>query len=209
MKLIPVLELEPATYSKIQRKIPDYGDIKGWSSYWAESLSDSGMFDIKPVKAGSWFVELSQISDENLNIILNKELGDFDETDDEISPMLGGYALKVDKSIIILPSCCGDLSNIDDWQDASEYIGEAEKELWIGHPWLLVKGDKDTVEIVQTSEYEEPHDPERITVKRSELKDAIRFAKIELNQFESRLLLLIETRYGSKAKSICSQLVCR
>jgi hypothetical protein len=210
MKLIPVIELMPGAYSQSERNIPEHEDVNGWSIYWKECLEESGITDLEPVVRGSWFVELNEINEHNLRIILSKELEDYDEScniEEDISALCGGYILFISKSIRILPSCCGDLSNIGEWEEAVEYFGDEKKELWIGHPWLLVKGNKSRLEITQTAEYGEPSKPEHVTVQRDELRKEVQKTKIILKEIHNKLLPIVAEYQSEKAQKITQQLI--
>ena len=210
MKLIPVIELEPGTYSKKDKKLPEHEDINGWSVYWKECLKESGITDLEPIVKSSWFVEITKIDEQNLKIILSKELEDYDKDcniEEEISALIGGYVLVINDEVSILPSCCGDLSNIKDQEAAVEYFGNEKKELWIGHPWLLVNGDKKWIEITQTAEYGEPSKPEHVSVQRDELRKEVQKTKIILKEIHSKLLSILAENQSEKAQKITQQLV--
>ena len=51
ISLIPVIEFEPASYSKRTRELPSITsreDPQAWELYWRESLEDSGIEDYLP-----------------------------------------------------------------------------------------------------------------------------------------------------------------
>lgn len=210
MKLIPVLELIPSVFSQSEKNIPEHEDVNGWSTYWKECLRESGITDLEPIVRGSLFVELNEINEQNLKIILSKELEGYGEDyniEEDISALSGGYILFISESLRILPSCCGDLSNIDDWEAAVEYLGDEKKELWIGHPWLLVKGDKSRLEITQTAEYGEPAKPEHVSVQRDAIRKEVQKTKIILKEIHSKLLPIVAEYQSEKTQIITQQLV--
>ncbi|MFK7907806.1 MAG: hypothetical protein AB8B69_21930 [Chitinophagales bacterium] len=145
ISLIPVIELAPSDFSKIDRTSPSKSHSESpeeWFEYNQKCYVDAGLTDIKPISQASWLVKLEDLSDDNLKIVL-KQLYDstvegFDSIEeiinepDEYAPFIsGGYLFVVDGVIKSEPGCCSGLETIRDWEDALEY--ETKTEVWTGH----------------------------------------------------------------------------
>ncbi len=99
----------------------------------------------------------------------------------------GGYALSVG-SLELLPGCCGDLSNLNDWRQASEHASAEWKMLWIGHPWTHISARQDVLTLLRPSEQDPPVDVAPFgSVSREGLSVAIERAALVVNAFAERL----------------------
>jgi len=89
-----------------------------------------------------------------------------------------GLALLHDGDPIVLPTCCADENNLDEWRSMLLEAGESWKMLWIGHPWVSWKRDGDDICL---SDYHESTDGAEPDVKWklpvSELCEAVRRAE--------------------------------
>lgn len=59
--------------------------------------------------------------------------------------MSGGIVLKHKNQFLIEPTCCGDIGNIYEWLNIIEEEKKNWSQLWIGHPWVFYKKDKDLI----------------------------------------------------------------
>lgn len=218
MKLVPVVEFEPADYQIHHYEIPeglgrDYLDE--WHRYWQNSLADSGIIDLKPCQKGSWLVTIEELIDRDrvLEILLYKyfnkiDLNSTEDLEEQLGSLSGGYILEVTETIKIFPECCGDLGNISEWKNASEYLKREETMLWIGHPWLMVSAiDEEHLRIKRTAEYGEPGEPVILELKRSDLRSAIVYAEKKLSEFQQILLPILKKIIPNQAEEAMKLLI--
>ena len=67
IELVPVIELEPYTFATSERPFPDgvgKEELDQLDCYWRESLSDSGVMNLRPIRAGSWHVPTGALTDQ-------------------------------------------------------------------------------------------------------------------------------------------------
>jgi hypothetical protein len=75
LRLIPVVEFEPYFFKSDNRESPidsNNDEPQDWADYWKNSLADSGILGINPYWECSWFIEVSQLTPEIIEILLNK-----------------------------------------------------------------------------------------------------------------------------------------
>ena len=185
-QLVPVLELEPGTFSTVERESPHgSGDEvpEEWQTYWDLSLADAGITGLRPVRTGSWFVRTTLFSDQQLEQTLGVIFDDWGGIsilmDPDSRPILnGGLALSSDQQdVFIEPTCCSDLGDIENWKVAAKYQGTSWEMLWIGHPWLSMKYQKPWLLLSEPHESEDP--VARWAVNPIELQEAVAAAEAE------------------------------
>jgi hypothetical protein len=69
VELLPVLELEPWTFATQEHPSPPgHGPefAEQWQHFWADSLADSGLKGLRPIRPSSWLVPLSEFADTGL-----------------------------------------------------------------------------------------------------------------------------------------------
>ncbi|MEQ8852500.1 hypothetical protein [Gimesia sp.] len=212
IKLTPVIEFFPTDFSRQDRKMPDGGAACAeWESYWKSCLADSGVEELNPIECGSCYVDTSEISTEQLARALPvflEDCGGLAELHDTDSrPILsGGLALSAYRhGILVLPTCCSDLSNLESWQTAAGYTGLSWEMLWIGHPWLSMKFQQPWLVL---SDLHESDDPEaRWMVDPADLRNAITVAEAELNQFRDQLAgVLADLGFEGDATAVATDL---
>ena len=168
IQLIPVVELEPYTFSTRSRNMPS-GTSKDvpeeWFRYWTDSLADSGITELRPLWPGSWHVPTVNFDvASNLHRFLQKTFQDWGGidslTDPECKPVLsGGLALHCAASeTLIEPGCCADLADANNWKEAAAHRGASWKMLWIGHPWLSVRYQAPWLVVSERHESDNPSD---------------------------------------------------
>ncbi len=143
IKLIPVLELQPANYSKVERESPKKTTLEvpqEWMNYNQSCYNDSGLKNIKPIEKLSWLFKIESLSDDELKIILKNLIDGVAENFDSIKEILndpieyaplipGGYLFVVDNEIKSEPSCCCGLEDILEWKDSETVItGHADDD---------------------------------------------------------------------------------
>jgi hypothetical protein len=213
LKLIPVVEFEPTFFQVNEHEMPDgFGDEYSQSSdyYWKNSLADSGIRGIDPYWKGSWFVEISQLTPEVVEILLNKRY-EYGRESSEFSALAGGYMLEMETTLLAIPQCCGSLIDIKNWEYASDWIDKDETMLWIGHPWLMVSSiDSQHLQITEIYEYNRPQKSETFTVDRNELKAAIINTKKQLDSFKQVLsiaIVKVSPHFAENAIEIADRLI--
>ena len=136
IKLIPVLELQPANFSKIKRESPkkSYLDApQEWINYNQSCYNDSGLKNIKPIQQLSWLFKIDSLSNQELKIIvkglIDRTVENFDSIDEilndpiEYAPLIpGGYLFVVNNKIKSEPSCCCGLEDISEWKNSETVI---------------------------------------------------------------------------------------
>ncbi len=199
-RLSLVVELEPGTYATEPRESPACSAAEApeqWTEYWAASLANAGLRGLTPISPGSWFVSTAHLGTSELAIVLVKELEQsgipgFPDSDGEVEEDLeerirgldGGLALFDGEKPLVEPSCCGDLSNLEEWRNALDVGSSDWMDLWIGHPQLRFRVVRDDVEIQQTQEYDSPRNPQHFVVTARKLESALLDAQEEQKRFE-------------------------
>jgi hypothetical protein len=214
LELIPVLELEPFLFATREQARPT-GTARDMPEdshrYWLDSLADSGLIDLTPLRPGSWHVPTRNLTiPEVLRRILDvivSHWGGMDCLEDPESRQAlgGGLALLSEGEVLVEPKCCSDLSNLSNWRDAAGYRGHDWTMLWIGHPWLSYRFDGKRLILGGPHELLEPAD--RWSVRPEELGRAVVTAEEELVGFASRLeCLLTDLGAGQSAGDIARNL---
>ena len=105
------------------------------------SFSDYN-FSINPIAEGTdYLFDLSKLKGKDINELIDKSLVDknLDELEDELGNLCGGITIHVNDKMLISPSCCGDLSDIYNWEGIINNKTNQWTKLWIGHPWVYYK----------------------------------------------------------------------
>jgi hypothetical protein len=199
IQLVPVLEVEPCKFSTQTRQSPSgtFWDVpEEWLRYWVDSLADSGIEGLLPLRLGSWHVPTVNFGvATNLQKFLEKtfqEWGGIDSlSDPDCKPVLdGGLALQCPASdVLIEPGCCADLGDAKNWNEAAAYREAEWQTLWIGHPWLSVRYQPPWLVVSERHESDTPSD--RWAVFPEELGRAADDAKTELERFAGELALVL------------------
>jgi len=152
MRLINTIEFSPYSYNLKDHKSPDYTDSNDvWYNYWKNCLADSGIVNIDPIDKRSWLVDIDTIDDQALTIFVQKtfEEGDYDSIEKNI---YGGIVLFQDNEIVLSTNCCGDLSNLSEWENIFIPKSEEWKMLWIGHPFVYYRYANNYIEFSHETE---------------------------------------------------------
>lgn len=207
IRLIPVIEMPPTNYGRPDRVMPAAGSPReAWDRWWLDSLADSGIAGLRPMRPGSWHVPMEQLTREHtltqlLHVHLRPQLFQEDEANtsdtlpsemtnidpEECLPFSGGYALCIGEQVMITPRCCGDLGDIAQWRFAAGYREAAVATMWIGHPGLEIRLDGD---LLVFAEEEKDHAPEWIgacRVRPEALGEAITRAENDMDAFARRI----------------------
>ncbi|MBD1879943.1 MULTISPECIES: hypothetical protein [unclassified Coleofasciculus] len=215
--LIPVIEFAPSDYCHSERSLPLGRVVENphaWYRYWKESLADSELESIEPIRPGSWLVPISQLVEPFVlrhlveTYFEKLEIATSSPDLECIGSFSGGYVLCCNDDIVIEPTCCSGLEDIAAWEGAMTYRGEQWDELWIGHPWVSVRFASGNLCISgyhETSSSKLPNSATRYTVKPSVLEVAIRAAKAEVELFRQRLLSVVQKLTPA---ALASEIVC-
>ncbi len=192
--MIPVIEIG---YNNQNLKTPDkypYWDYPElWDKFNTECYKKAGFIDnFKPYVAGSSFYRISEITDNNLTKLTidhTQEMRDKKYEREHACAFFGGYILSIDKQNKYFPQCCGDLADIQYWQNLTK---GKESSFYAGHPEPKVKIQDDKIIFDFTvNEFDEHFTPtpaeNLIQFNIPSLKKAIKNVKIELYYFEQRL----------------------
>lgn len=214
MELAPVLELEPwkfATHSRTlptasSRELPDE-----WLRYWLDCLADSGVVGLEPLRAGSMHVPVRQLAHKPttletlLNFFVNEWGGPQVFSDPDQKPVLGGgLALCAGDQVLAEPTCCVDLSNLSDWQEAAGYRETGWTMLWIGHPWLSVRYEAPWLVLSEPHESENPAG--HWAVSPDDLDRAVQAAEADLERLALPLRSMLEAMGVEDAVGAAQQL---
>ncbi|MCS4305511.1 hypothetical protein [Chryseobacterium sp. BIGb0232] len=196
IELINTIEINPFKYCKEDIQLPtvtEYPDPEEWFMKW-EEMACQLKINFNTIKKGSYLADIEAIDDEGLQTIIDVRLSEveFDDPGEEVFLLSfdGGIVLKKDGEILIEPSCCGDLSNIEDWQKIFDSPSSEWKDLWIGHPWVLYKRENGTISF---SEYTEDNIDDiknikiRFEVDESALKAELEKVRQQQIHFKNRI----------------------
>ncbi|MDH7447824.1 hypothetical protein [Aquimarina sp. 2201CG14-23] len=195
MKLLNTIEIEPWDYTENDYESPDVSrdeNPQKWNEFWYKCISDSNLQNLKPIELGSYLVDINNIGDSELKIILQKELKDIDlsNVQEYIEPLFGGIVIIENDNIIIEPTCCGDISNVNHWEEIENSKLNQWEQLWIGHPWVYCKRNVDSIVL---SDYTEDcledfkELSEKYKFSKQILINEIKSSRKDLNDFENQI----------------------
>ena len=158
MKLLNTIEIEPWDYAKNEYESPSVSKAenpKGWSDFWYKCISDSNLQNLQPIELGSYLVDINKIGESELKTILKKELKDIDLSDFEeyVGQIVGGIVIVENDKIILEPTCCGDISDIQNWEEIEKSELDKWTQLWIGHPWVFYKKTNNHIALSDYTDY--------------------------------------------------------
>lgn len=201
IELIPVIEIG---YNNQGVSTPDrypYWEFPEiWDKYHSYSYKKAGFIDdLKPYLAGSSFYRLSEITDNNLSKLTIDHTQEFREDKyerEQVSPFFGGYVLRIDEKDKYYPQCCGDLADINYWENL---VKRRAVGFYAGHPEPRVEINDNRVTFDFTNEDSDevfipPVQENSIHLDMKFLKVAIERAKQELAVFELRLQKINQTQ---------------
>lgn len=196
--LLPVVKVTPYPYQREGRQSPDCSsaeDPEAWFAYWQDSLADSGIAGLAPIKKGRWLVPTAAFTAStrySLNAVL-AGIWNHDETDPadlEGTPLCGGLAVVgYDGSVWLAPQCCGDLGNIVEWERVAHSPPAEWTPLWTGHPQPHVKHADDSLVFSECTDQQQP-EREVFSLPMSNfgrLHDQLRQAREELTRFAQQV----------------------
>lgn len=198
LRLLPVVELEPGVYGSAPQPSTSPWPTEEGDAYWRACLRVGGVVGVNPVVPGSWLVALDALDSAHVlyNVLrvhfIDGVLGDLDE----IGPLCGGFALVDGNEILVLPTCCGDLANLDNWQTAAEQRSNSPEMLWIGHPWLETWYHAPVLHIREVDEYDDSTDLREFAVLPEALQRAVHQATLQIDIFYERVVASLQELPG-------------
>ena len=151
MELINTIEISPYDYANAEYEYPN-GSSKDfpdeWDEFWKKCLADKNLENLKPIKKGSYLVNVNSIKNSELKEILKNELKEveLDDYEEQVGKICGGIVIKTGGEIRIEPTCCGDIGNLHSWEKIFENMNQDWRQLWIGHPWVFYRVENEMVE---------------------------------------------------------------
>lgn len=184
IRLIPVVEMEPAAFAGPSRVAPggSFEDMPHvWDAYWRNALTDAGIDNVEPIAPGSWYVPTTALAGSNLTTFIRvfTSGGDWGDPStwadpDEIPGLPGGFCL-MDSTfgIVVRPECCSDLGTLVNWRSAAAHRDADWSFLWVGHPerWVRYRAP-----LLQISEPHEAVDGAGATARWGVCPDALEMA---------------------------------
>lgn len=194
--LTPVLELTPGTYASRERALPagtSDQNPEGWHVYWTECLADAGIHGLAPWRIGSTLVPASHFTERSiLRTLLQRHVDEVTDWTEDVGALSGGYILTHGEHSL-LPGCCGDLGNLEEWREAVETADDTWRMLWIGHPWTFVRRHGRQLHFAEPSDADSPANiVEAFSMPSETLAEAIAAAASLRGLFAARLLPLVE-----------------
>ncbi len=137
MQLINTIEISPYDYSEKEYQSPNgsWAEMpEEWNNFWLKCISDSNIGNLKSIYKGSYLVDIETIGDLELETIIKAELRDIDINDfaEQVIVMTGGIVLLVGNKTVLIPTCCGDIGNLANWEEIFNADTNCWKQLWIG-----------------------------------------------------------------------------
>lgn len=166
---------------------------------------------LEPVERSSWLVELSALDDHSLLLVFDDQNEEWRSTPvdaSEVTPFVGGLALRIGAEWKVLPQCCGDLSNLFDWQRATVQPEAEWRMLYLGHPWREARRTGDALELSAPTEGIEFDGAAELVISCTALGPAIAEAQRQLEALALRLerLLLAHGQPAETAPALARQL---
>lgn len=195
MKLINTIEVSPYDYSEKEYEYPNGSSSEipdEWNEFWIRCISDKNLGNLRAIRKGSYLVDIETINDQELEEIVKNELKEveLDDFEEQVCRICGGMVIIENEILLIEPTCCGDLSIINQWESIFEDKSNAWQQLWIGHPWLFYKKEKGNVAFSDYTELnlEDFKDiKSKFQFSEEELKKEIGIIRIGQNKFENRI----------------------
>jgi hypothetical protein len=202
IELVPVVELEPYRFATQERSLPsgttgtDKEGLDQWHCYWRDSLADSGVTGLRPIRAGSWHVPTTAFTNTVtlravLEVLLRDQDGVLDLSDPNGVPLPGGGLALLGPAgeVLVEPACCCDLGSISEWRAAVTHQSGGWMGLWTGHPWVSVRYEEPWLVLSEPHESDSPVG--RWAFRPEQLQRALSEAESELQRFAGRLEVVL------------------
>ena len=194
LRLVPVVEFEPSQFTDVELPLPEGSSREnpsGWLEWWTARLAAGGIVGLEPVRPGSRYVPVANLTNPgHLRRLIESHLPFNEEpTDEDLSAPAfafpGGHALCDGGEALIEPTCCVSLSDWRAWEGAARHRGADWSQVWIGHPWVSIRYQPPHLIL---SDYHEGSPPsDRYSLCPAALARAVDDARAELERFAARL----------------------
>ncbi|WP_336961210.1 hypothetical protein [Chryseobacterium contaminans] len=211
IELINTIEINPLKYTKEDFELPEIADDPDPGEYFLKFIETASRLTLNfnEIQEGSNLVNIENIDDESLGTIVAAKLTEveFDDPDERgfVLSFDGGIVVKKDDEVLIQPSCCGDLENIENWEKVLEKRSSGWAEIWIGHPWIFYKKENG---IISFSDYTEANinDLEdvktKFEVEEEDFKDELDKMIYQQVRFKNRISDILKKMNIENAKKI-------
>ena len=193
MKLTPVIEIAYCNQGIAPPDLyPKNRHPHEWDLYRVATHQKAGFeMPMKPFREGAFLFTFDAVSEFNLEKIVKDHLETAEECGEDPIPLSGGFALEENDEILLMPQCCGELSDIEFWRGVSEGCEDLN---WEAHPLPDVRYKDGRAFFVCVDDWEDFEEPfvERFDVSLLDLVRAVKAAEDELRDFEARLTSLLE-----------------
>lgn len=191
IELIPVIEIGYHNQGVESPTNYPYWDYPNeWQAYCDTSYLKAGFKDkFIPYLEGSGLYRPKYLTDNNLIKIVEDHMSLFESGEigeDRISPLFGGYVLKIEGKDLLFPQCCSDLG---DWVYWNSIVEKQDSINFSGHPSPVLEFNADRVIFNCKDEYESfvPITDGQISVDLNSLKIAYNNMMSELEEFAIRV----------------------
>jgi hypothetical protein len=185
IRLQSVIKIIPWNLFKLSgsKKIPRNTEKR--YAMWKEAMVKGGLESIEPIEVGSFYVPVSQLTDDVLQHI--------DASSHHIHPDKlwesfgeGGEALLHDDKVLFLPMCCSEFGTLAEWEDVAAYRESEWAMVWIGHPWIYMKYDDGWLYFTDYTEGEADKAKVLYAIQPQKIAKAVKRAKPETEAFLER-----------------------
>ena len=175
-------------------QLSESNKFRDQEDWFNRALELAGYRNIERRNPNSFYINVLDLSDENLILFLKKHLEDEKENPmDEMIKLRGGTIVLDAQELLFSPTCCTDITDYNNWLDLEKT--DEFKSIWIGHPWILYKTKE---EIIYLTDYLEANgdviDDSKIkyqsTIKA--VQDQATHLENIMNDFEIRVNLLLK-----------------
>jgi hypothetical protein len=223
LRLVPTVEFEPCHWTDID--VTSLIAAPEWDESWRRVLAERR---VAPFLPGSWYVAVEAVTDPDtldrlVELALSRSVGegspDHDgenpgtvvdhELDDEDLPLPinGGYALVSSGAVLVMPSCCCDLGDLNDWRRAAGIRDGTSQCLFVGHATVCVEREGTRLTVIDHPE-SIGEDAVSAVVLVDDLVAAVEVAETVVRAFRERLRPAVARRFPrpSQAEQVASSL---
>ncbi|MBB4037846.1 hypothetical protein GGR21_003767 [Dysgonomonas hofstadii] len=196
MHIINTLEFAPYDYAKENHKSPIYDDTdEDWYIYWKRCMHDSGLSYLEPIQKRSWLVNIDTISNTDFRILAEVKKSDKDLGEELEKEFYGGIVIiPENEEIKLTTSCCGDLSNLEEWENIFTDTNQKWQMLWIGHPYPYYRHNEDYIEFSEQMEGDVDENTKvNLTVSKIWLEKEIKKLRLKQDKFIKQIEELLNS----------------
>jgi len=183
--------------------------FKNTIEYWGPKL-----YSIQSIsKDYKGLFDISKFTDEDIDklIVENIKGKNIGELEDELHNLLGGIVITRDEKIMLVPNCCGDLSNIYSWEEIKSNKSKKWTQLWIGHPWVFYRRSNG---IIEMSDYFDDDNPSinfeniKFSITDEQLKTQLKQVRKTQETFQKRLSENLKLRKIKDYEKVAERMGC-